>query len=220
MDVLDRLERVQGLWQGTSLTLNPPASPAQLAETERIIGAELPGEVRRAYLRFNGTTRHFTPGVPPGPTLFFLPRFDWVSLEKMAELWILMKETSALLIADGTWPDTNTDSQNVWGDAEYQRTLHSWCVGWVPKWIPIGDEGHHRKVYVDLHPAPAGVDGQLIYTHEDVLDTEVAAPSFNSYLDRFLTAVERGLIVPAKESAHWKSASQNALVRRLSDVGL
>ena len=220
MDVLDRLERIKGIWQGTSLTLTPPASPAQLAETERIIDVELPDDVRRAYLRFNGTTRHFTPGVPAGPTLFFLPRFDWVSLDKMEELWLLMKETSSVLIADGTWPDTTTNDENVWGEAEYQRTLRSWTVGWLPKWIPIGDEGHHRKVYIDLDPAPAGTYGQLIYTQEDSYETEVAAPSFNSYLDRFLTAVETRLMVPAQGTAHWNSANQHSLVRRLSDLGL
>lgn len=223
MDALDRLARLQHLWQGTTVALNPPATPAQLEAAERAMGVQLPEDVRRAYLRFNGISRRpFDEATPSGPNLFFLPYDDWVSLDLVVTRWKEMHETSAMLIRQGSWPDIRATGESVWGTPEERARQRAEFVGWLPKWIPIGDYGQYLdRVYIDLAPTEHGVLGQIIYTQETSLETEVVANSFNEYLECFVTGVETGqLVFRGHGDPSWYSPSSPTCVRRLWDVGL
>ena len=221
MDVLDRLDRLQYIWHGSSITLNPPATAAQLETAESAIGVRLPDDVRRAYLRFNGTSRRsHDETTPPGPHLFFLPFCDWVSLEAMVELWELMRGINEQLIRRGTWPDIHSTDEAVWGTPEDRACRRSECVGWLPQWVPVGDYGQHDKVYIDLAPTERGVVGQIICTAEDTLVTEVIATSFSEYLDRFLTGIETGRLLLRRGDPHWYCPDRSTPVWELSDIGL
>lgn len=222
MDVLDRLDRLQHLWQGTSITLNPPATPAQLEAAEAAMGVQLPDDVRRAYLRFNGTSRRpFDENCPSGPVLFFLSSWDWVTLDLMVELWTQMHDISAMLIRQGSWPDITSNSESVWGTPEDRACRRAEFVGWLPRWLPIGDCGHALStVYLDLAPTELGVHGQILRTEESALEVEVVANSFSEYLESFVTGVETGRLYFRKGDPSWYSPGRSDPVWQLWEVGL
>ena len=65
---------------GPTVTLNPPATLAQLNYAESAMRVKLPSEIRDAHLRHNGVSRlkylAMLGGAERGPSLF-LPMYDW-----------------------------------------------------------------------------------------------------------------------------------------------
>jgi cell wall assembly regulator SMI1 len=204
-----------------AVTLNPPATPADLDAAESVMGCRLPDGVREAYLHFNGVSQR-TLQVCEGPYLF-LSCLDWISVERMVRNWHDMKRISRDIIEQGNWPDTSIDrsSDETWGDAEYRSKLRVWCVGWLPGWIPIGDNDAGDYIYIDLDPAPAGTYGQLIKATKGEWGARVLADSFTEYLDRFVSGVESGALVrPPDNSGCWVSPVDGKVIFRLQDAGL
>lgn len=109
----------------------------------------------------------------------------------------------------------------AWGDADYRANLRVWCVGWLPGWIPIGDNDAGDYIYIDLDPAPAGTYGQLIKATKGEWGARVLAHSFTEYLDRFVSGVESGALVrPSDNCGCWVSPVDGQVIYRLQDAGL
>lgn len=212
MAIFDRLEHFMQTWRHTTVSLNPPASAAQIEAAEKAMHVRLPDEVRAAYRRFNGVTREaFSPAYParhPGPALF-VNMYDWVDLERMVSLWRMMKSIEAQFMASGVWQRVRA--------SDIQPHLKARPVDWCRKWVPIGDSGHFDKVYVDVAPIKAGVRGQIVYAGRG-FGPEVSAVGFNSYLERLLTAYDSGKLILDK-GYFWKTRS-GAIVTDLASAGV
>lgn len=106
MDKFDVVKRLYPARPG-AVSLNPPATLAEVEAAEAAMGCRLPDGVREAYLRFNGVSwRTFESS--KGPYLF-LSGLDWISLERMVNRRQFMAQVSREIIEQGHWPDTLID---------------------------------------------------------------------------------------------------------------
>ena len=149
--------------------LNPPASPDELADTERELGVRFPESVRASFLRHDGQS-------PDSPGL--LDGWEWLSLERVRTEWRVWKE----LLDDGTFAESESDADGL----QVQR---EW---WHPAWIPLTYSGSGDHHCVDLAPGPLGTPGQIIEMWHDEGSRGVVAPSFEAWLADFANELEAG----------------------------
>ena len=149
--------------------LNPPASPDELAETERYLGVRFPDGVRASFLRHDGQS-------PDSP--WMLDGWELLSLGRIRNEWAVWKE----LLDDGSFADTESDT-----DGSAVRT--DW---WHPAWIPLTYDGGGNHHCLDLAPGPHGAPGQIIEMWHDEGSRPVVAPSFEDWLAGFADALEAG----------------------------
>jgi cell wall assembly regulator SMI1 len=175
--------------------LNGPATARQIAEVERAMGVALPDDLRAAYLRHDGVDCSDRWNQAPGdvPRLI-LPFYEWVTLEQMLSLWELERDLEI--------PERESGLTFVpLGSVDrIQRGMFD------ARWIPVGDARADTTVFVDLHPGPAGIRGQLIKRSLSGRETKYIAASFTAYVDRLLAAIESGRIVIGDDE-RWHDAS-------------
>jgi cell wall assembly regulator SMI1 len=172
--------------------LNPPATEAQVAAVERLVGRRLPEDLRAAYRHFNGMTR---PGgeANGGPRLM-LPFYDWCDLESLARRWTMDRQVPMPPLGDVGDADEMADGgdvDDVDGSASGARCRFAYEDA---GWLPVGLCNMSPQVCVDMNPGPAGRPGQLIE-----LDLEAGGPfwmaaSFADHVERLLTMLEGGAI--------------------------
>lgn len=166
--------------------LNPPATEAQVAAVERLVGHRFPEDLREAYRHFNGMTP--PAGGSNGGPLLMLPFYDWCDLESMARRWTMHRQVPMPPLGDlGEEDDMDAADESASG-ARCRFAYED------PGWIPIGLCNTSPQVCVDMNPARAGRPGQLIE-----LDIEAGGPfwmaaSFADHVDRLLTMLEDGAI--------------------------
>lgn len=170
MDAIwERIER----WLGANApavlaSLNPPATPEQIAAAERHLGVTFPDDVRATYLRHDGQT-------PTGPGLF--GGWEWMPLGEVVGHWDLWTE-----LHDGGEFDGFTGDPGG-------RVVADW---WHRAWVPLTHNGAGDSHCVDLHPGPAGTPGQVIVMYHDYERRPVKATSFRVWLATFADELEAG----------------------------
>lgn len=188
-------------------SLRAGATPDQILAVERQVGVVFPPDLREAYLHFDGVavdSNFKLRGWPRIPKLI-VGGCDWVRLEYVATIWQEYREVMASLR-----PEI--------GDAGEPRP--EWKIrdaGWIdPLWIPVGYGYDGKYAACDMHPAPAGVLGQLISTSPGGGDEAVLATSFKSYFSSFVKALEDDLLVAKGE---WWADQTGNYVATLEQVG-
>ena len=143
-------------------SLNPPATAEQVKRAEDSVGIKFPEFVRQSYLRHNGCD---------GSIGLFTNSYTWVSLETMVSTWGQLACTWAA--------QQNSD------DYDQPKPSKSWAkyvarplVWWESSRIPLGLSNTSACLYLDMHPGPAGVRGQLLQSEPEV----VLGTSLEEYL--------------------------------------
>lgn len=161
-------------------SLQPGASLAQIESVEAEIGLRLPEDVRAAYLHFDGVVypgkcRTRTQRIPP----LILPFYDWANIEWVVAAW---REQCG----HRSWLSTHAGPVPVPCASDQVRDGLAMDRGW----IPIGNAHMSTYVACDLNPGPAGTSGQLIKVDLQTLSTSVISPSFSTYIEQLLDAIE------------------------------
>jgi cell wall assembly regulator SMI1 len=148
--------------------LNPPATPAQIAEAERALGVSFPPDLVEIFLIHDGQNRD-TPGLLEG--------WEFLSLERIVDEWKVWKD----LLDGGDFQGSQSKSEG--------HTVTDW---WSPRWIPITYSGSGDHHSVDLNPGPLGQSGQIITMWHDDPFRPVLAPSFRAWLTKLVEDFEAG----------------------------
>jgi cell wall assembly regulator SMI1 len=196
-DVWERFEAMLQVHAPALLaSLNPPATEVQIALAESKLGVELPAQVRRAYLRHNGSSH--SDGTNDG--WLFVCFNWWASLDELVQNWQMMIELVTELKEkdDGTlFPVWDTD----WDDLKIAP------VWWNEKRIPIGLSGTPSSTYIDLDPAPKGTLGQLL-SDEGMGDPGWLSSGLDHYLELLIERVESGRLI-FRDGWVWKSTDES-----------
>ena len=149
--------------------LAPGASEPEVQALESTIGAQLPDDIRRSYLRHNGSA-----GVR---LLAVVGEGRWMTLNDVAEYW-------------QNFQDIRPDLE----DAGFLNTPLGPMkeVHISPGWIPISDDWGGDHLCVDLDPADEGTVGQLFSYWHEYGAWRFVAPSFTAFLERLVNHLDRG----------------------------
>lgn len=160
-------------------SLRPPASGDDLAAAESRVGLRFPEEVRRAYLRHNGSAPSTTSQANQG--LLFFPFNWWASLDQLVAEWETRRSVAEQLRAED--PELFPEPRDSW------RGLKVKPLWWNERWLPIGLSGTATCVCVDLDPGPAGDVGQII-VDQGTQEAQVIASSLDEYLGKICRCLE------------------------------
>jgi cell wall assembly regulator SMI1 len=191
--IWDRVERVLSVHAPpVHRSLRPPATEAQIAETETLLGLRFPEEIRAAYLHHDGQVAgNDWTYLPDRATLkeycaLFYWGLHWCNLDQLKALWCRS--------FNGKWKNRQKDRE---GFPKYNSSWDALAVRpilWSRKWIPIGISSGPPSGWIDLDPAPMGTEGQLI-SDDGTCEASVVALGFNHYLTSLLDGLESGEIV-------------------------
>ncbi|MGO4543623.1 SMI1/KNR4 family protein [Paenibacillus sp. 2TAB23] len=150
-------------------SLNPPATPLELAEAEQRLGLTLPDDLRQLYLAFNGEKQM-------GAGLFFGLRF--LSLDELEAEWQV-------------WADLDAD----YGE---EGNHYSIPTGWIKEkyinrgWLPIAEDGGGNHLGIDVDPDAEGISGQVINFGRDEEMKYVIAHRLADFLRFMCDTVKAG----------------------------
>ena len=102
-------------------------------------------------------------------------------LASVVQTWKMLKE----LWDEGTFAHEEDPSLPVDGGVRPH-----W---WLPRWIPVTEDGAGNHHILDLDPAPGGTAGQVVTFFHDSGRREVVASSFDEFLADFASRLERGM---------------------------
>jgi cell wall assembly regulator SMI1 len=161
-------------------SFGPPATDEQFREAERVMGIELPEEVKEVYRVHDGQRIIPTP-VSYWPDLKCIPAFlygeDWLGLEDMAQRWRMMKG----LLDGGTFAGIRGEPRGP--------IRSDW---WNPRWLPLTEDHSGYMRCLDLAPKSRGHVGQVIFWCHDSPERGVLARSLPVWIAQFADALERG----------------------------
>jgi cell wall assembly regulator SMI1 len=156
--------------------LNPPAPDSEIRETEHLLGARFPDDVRASFLRHNGQA-HDSPWMMNG--------WELLSLERIRDEWKVWKD-----LLDGG------DFSGIQSDADGSTVRNDW---WNPAWIPFTYSGSGDHYCLDLSPGPHGNVGQIIEMWHDEGARPVVAESFYTWMTSFADALGNDELVLSDE---------------------
>jgi cell wall assembly regulator SMI1 len=150
------------------------ASAASIDAIEKLLGFELPADVRESYLVHDGSGGA---GILPqddygrvnGVEAFSLKEaFDeramWVKLLNMGEF-------------KGNRANPKGPIKEGW---------------WNPLWLPVTSNGGGDHLCIDLDPAPGGEVGQVIDFSHETGPRSVVAPGWRAFLEGYAAELEAG----------------------------
>lgn len=153
------IERIAG-WVAKNLPdgpelLLPPASAQAIADAEQRLALRFPPDLRALYRLADGQA-------PGSPSLWFA--FRWMPLAEAVD---------AAGFLDDSFPDginlDHPDHAPIQADPEVRPAW--WCRGW----LPFMENGGGDYLCVDLNPASASAQGQVVtYYHDDVFRRRIA----------------------------------------------
>ena len=154
----------------------PGASPAAIAELDRLLGLTMPDDVKAFYALHDGSE---DVGLFPSsdPRGWDRMAFSPLPLEEVACHWQMMKE----LLEGGEFADLPTEPSTGISDG--------W---WNTGWAPIASNGGGDYQCIDLTPAEGGTVGQVIGMWHDSEHREWIAPSLADYLRQLADGLESG----------------------------
>ncbi|NLR78558.1 SMI1/KNR4 family protein [Chitinophaga eiseniae] len=99
------------------------------------------------------------------------------------------------------WKDQLDAGTFTWRDEPIQSTPDTGIKNdwWNPLWIPFTSDGFGNHLCIDLDPAPGGKHGQIITLWHDDSHRAILAPSFEAWLEDYLTALEKGEYIFVKK---------------------
>jgi cell wall assembly regulator SMI1 len=156
--------------------LNPPASAGELVETERLLGVQLPADVRAAYACHNGQSFN---------SPWMMDCWEWLSLERIREEWNVWKG----LLDSGEFTAIQNDANGI-------AVRKDW---WNAAWIPLTYSGSGDHHCLDLAPGPKGKIGQIIEMWHDEGSRPVVANSISEWFTSFAEALENDEFVLSEE---------------------
>lgn len=152
--------------------LNPPATKAELAAFERLVGLEMPRAYRQLYLWHDGEEDDRWGHIYGLPLL---------PLKHASAEWTVWNEVLASFdgnryeIPGGSWPQDAVDPAYI-----------------NPHWIPLTQDGSGNHIGLDFDPWPEGRIGQVILYGRDEDIKAVLAPSLGTFLEWIAGLLERG----------------------------
>jgi internalin A len=178
----DKLPQLEASLQG-------PASEAEIARVESMLGIQLPQELRELYLLHNGEDRM-------GPGLFFGLRF--LSLEELAAEWQV-------------WADLEEE----YGEEDNHYSVP---LGWIKEryinrgWLPISEDGGGNHLGIDMAPAEQGIAGQVINFGRDEETKYVIAHQLSDMLRFIRDTVKEGRfkVNDEEEWVYWMYGEEGA----------
>ncbi len=158
------------------ISLNPPASDAEIDAAQIACKAVFPDDLRQLYQRANGEAHDHG--------LFFgLP---FLTLERLVEEWTGWHDVA------GNFPELNDNADSFFTSTPPGAIVEAYtCAGWIP--IAHDHSGNHLGT--DLQSGPAGRLGQIINFGSDEDDKFVIAPSLAAFLDWYAHQLEGGNFV-------------------------
>jgi cell wall assembly regulator SMI1 len=154
--------------------LRPPADEADLAELSRLVGAQLPDEVRALYLLYDGQLDTVCLGVGYG--------LEFLTLQQVREEW---QTWHAVRDAPDYDPDDFDRYEKVFVPGVVRKAYTT--PGWVPLFrVP----GRADYIGVDLNPAENGIYGQVINFGRDEPKKYAAATSLDGFFASMLAWAE------------------------------
>jgi cell wall assembly regulator SMI1 len=174
--------------------LGSPASEHDIANAENALGLKLPDDVKAAYRWHNGCRSE---------PEWFIGSCWWANLQEMVERWQMMVRFST--------QDRERNPGNYPPYTLAWDSLNVKPVWWSPKWIPIGRSITSTAFYIDLDPAPAGQQGQILFD-VGMQDASVVAPSFGSYLRELARLFEEGRLIEAPDRSWGEMAPGRPVV--------
>jgi cell wall assembly regulator SMI1 len=149
--------------------LAPGASEADVRKFEQTIGAKLPDDIRRSYLRHNGSA-----GID---LLDVVGEGKWATLAQATANWRHFQKMKPDLEEAGFLNSPKGPMKEV---------------NISPGWIPIGDNGGGDHLCVDLDPAKGGTVGQLFSYWHEYGAWRIVAPSITAFLEQLLKHLDAG----------------------------
>jgi len=164
--------------------LAPPASDAQIAEVERVLGVTLP-EAAKLVWRCNDGQRETMIASSRAPAVPCIPTLSFLSTAKVVEVWRVWDELRA-----GESPAGLADLQSA-GRSVFPgkvRPLYT-HPAWVPWW---SDPTRADYIGLDLDPDEQGTRGQVINFGRDEESHAVFADDLDGLLAILLDEVRSG----------------------------
>lgn len=149
--------------------LNGPASEAEIASTEQLLGVRFPADVRASFLRHDGQSS----GSP-----WLMDGWEWLSLSRVRDEWKVWKG----LLDGGDFAGAQSEGDDVIVRSDW----------WHPAWAPLTYSGSGDHHCLDLAPGPQGREGQIIEMWHDSGERPVVAESFRAWLEQFAADLEAG----------------------------
>lgn len=162
--------------------LRPPSTAEDLAQLEATLARSLPPALR-AYLTLHD-------GEQDGWVSSALPDGHWLlPCAQLAELW---QQQASLAEEEGG----TEDAFDFW-KAQVEDGIIFVQGPVKPKfgsraWVPFSTMDGHVQRFVDLDPAPGGLEGQVIEVDLESCTYRVLSPSFADFLEVYATSLEQG----------------------------
>jgi cell wall assembly regulator SMI1 len=151
---------------------NEPASADEIEATEPRLGLKLPAAVRNLYFLANGQ--------PSGA----------VGLEGSFVLLSLGGIVDAAAFLNDEFPDGFNGYASDEASVDSDPGIHaSW---WSRSWVPIMENGGGDYLCVDLDPAKAGNQGQIITYYHDEMFRSLVAPGLDDMLEDLAARLASG----------------------------
>ena len=155
--------------------LNPPATNAQIAAAEALIGYRFPEDIRALYGMGDGqrdsvALAEQSPAGAVGP---LFGQYEFVSLEQALELYRTWKEI---------WDEAGPEFATIYNWTHARAGDDVYPDYWRPGWFPFSHDGSGNSYAVDLSPPPGGIYGQIILIGRDEDERRVLAPSLGEFL--------------------------------------
>ena len=150
--------------------LNPPATIAEIKQTERELNIEFTNEVKQSYLLHNGSKN------------WLLDGNNFLSLSKVIDFHNekIARYHDRYLKEDMTISIDSASSEKV------KKEI------WNPKWIPILAESNIFLHFLDLDPSEYGLCGQIIFVNDDYHDIYFISENFTMLMETFLNDLKFG----------------------------
>jgi cell wall assembly regulator SMI1 len=166
--------------------LNEPATEKQVLALERLIGADLPEDVRDAYLHFNGMQRvAFNGGDGVSVPRVFAGMYHWIDLQQMAIFWTQDRTVQA------TW-ERDEQEMNASVDETSNSPVLRRFYSTESLWIPIGCSDSSPRLAIDLAPTKYGHRGQLINLNFEYESPTVVAAGLKASVGLLLDQLDSG----------------------------
>ncbi|HLJ97345.1 MAG TPA: SMI1/KNR4 family protein [Gemmataceae bacterium] len=160
-------------------TLQPGATTEELQQAEDELRVALPKSVRDFYRIHNGqaTDKYgFT-------AQMFLYGWQVPNLKRVVHQWKGWKEVLERGAFQGVRSTPDKGVRNDW---------------WNVKWIPVTQNASGDHLCIDLAPAKGGAVGQMISVWHDAPERSIVGASFQEWVERFATGLEKGAYVYSK----------------------
>ncbi len=157
--------------------INLGATKADIDKLEKVINKKLPDDFVNFYRIYNGQDEEKS-------REGLINSEELLSIDSIVKQWLCWKG----LLDDGTFEDITSEPDD--------GVKNDW---WNPLWIPFTNDGSGNHICIDLDPATNGNVGQVMRMWHDSGYRELYATSFSDYISNYITSLENGKYIYAKD---------------------